>query len=124
MAKAPPHATQREIGAAVNNAILLTKGSQFFTEFIAKNSAERVLKRNQRLRAYVEAHIAVIKDHVVDNRLNADEAVLILLSEAIVICGLFYKGLKLPMFNDFAARLLEDGPQVGDEETDFTEIGE
>lgn len=114
MAKAPPHTTQREIGAAVNNAILLTKSSQFFTEFTAKNSAERVLKRNQRLRAYSEAHIAVIKDHVVEGTLNADEAVLILLSEAIVICGLFYKGLKLPMFADFASRLLEDGTEIGE----------
>jgi hypothetical protein len=116
MAKAPPHSTQRDVGAAVNNAILLVKETKYFKDYLAEKGPDRDLKRKQRLRAYVEAHIQTIKDHVATDLLHPDEAILILLSEAIVIAGLFYKGLKLPVFQDYAKNLLEDGMEIGDDE--------
>lgn len=113
MAKAPPHATQREIGAAVNNAVLLARDSKHFHDLKAKDE-KKFLSRLRRLRAYTEAHGATIIEHVREELLHPDEAILVLESEALLVAGIFYKGLKLPLYADFGKSLLEDGLEIGE----------
>lgn len=113
MAKAPPHATQRDLGAAVNNAVLLARDTKYFNDLKAKDE-KKFLSRQRRLRAYSEGHVQIIKEHVQEELLHPDEAVLVLVSEALVICGLFYKGLKLPLYADFGKSLIEDGIEIGE----------
>jgi hypothetical protein len=110
MAKNQPHVLQREVGAALNNALLLARETQHFLALRDKGPGPE-LSRKRRLWAYTEAHVNVIKEHVHSKRLHEDEAILILIGEAILIAGLFYKGVKLPAFGDAAKALLDGDPE-------------
>lgn len=110
MAKNHSHTLQREVGAALNNCLLLARGTQYFKELNDKGPGPE-LTRKRRLWAYTEAHVNVIKEHVHSKKLHEDEAVLILIGEAILIAGLFYKGVKLPAFGDAAKALLDGDPE-------------
>lgn len=106
MAKNVQHVTQKEVGSALNNCLLLARDTQYFQE-LAKNDVKDTARR-RRLYAYTEAHVSFIKDHVASAKLHPDEAILVLIGEAILIAGLFYKSVKLPMFGDVAKSILED----------------
>lgn len=118
MAKNSKYVTQKEMGALINNAVFSVLRTPYFLELEDEIGADKAGKRRDRLRAYTEAHFSTLKDHLNVGYLNADEALLILLSEALLVAGLYYKNVKLPMFADLASRLLDDEepPYFGDNE--------
>lgn len=113
MAKQLPHVTLKELGAAINNAVLLSQGTEYFVT-LGKDNPTRLLKRQQRLRAMTEAHFQIITELLAESLLKPEEAAQILLAEALLVAGLHFRGVKLPMFGDLGKRLLEDGVEVGE----------
>lgn len=110
MAKTPSHVSHRELGALVNNAVFSARRTLYFVELEDKLGVKKAEGRMDRLRAYTEGHISTLKEHLNEGIMNPDEAILVLLSEALLVFGLYCKNVKLPLFADLASRLATDPP--------------
>jgi hypothetical protein len=93
----------------VNNALLAWRKNYFFVTLEDKQGREKLDKRMGRLRAYMEAHMAPLNEHIGEGLLDPSEAVYILLAETTMMIGTKLAGAsKFPAYQDLSARLLDD----------------
>ena len=95
--------TNKEIGAALNNAVVCTLGSQAL-----KGITEA---RKKKLRDYTSVIVDTVLDFRKKEDMTAEELVYV-----FSVCTLFFQalmvsknGVRLPMFEDIAARMIKDG---------------
>lgn len=97
--------TQYEIGVALNNAVTVAGRST-----IVIGQADT---RKRRIREYVEELSKILCEEIEDGSLKAEELVHILTVSALVVhCSKVMKTTKLPQFEDFAKRRLEDDKEL------------
>jgi hypothetical protein len=105
--KQPVHTSARDLSVLVNNALLAWKKNLFFLDLEEKKGPAYVEKRMAKLRAYMEAHLAPLVEHVNEGLLDPSEAVYISLAETTMLVGTRLKGVsKFPAYQDISSRIL------------------
>jgi hypothetical protein len=113
--KQPVHTSARDLSVLVNNALLAWKKNLYFLDLEEKKGPAYVEKRMAKLRAYMEAHLAPLVEHINEGLLDPSEAVYISLAETTMLVGTRLKGVsKFPAFQDLGKSLVEDATVVED----------